>query len=78
MLKITRSRLVYIRENCECCISQVTQDLPFIFHVPIKNTILKNSEDEKGHKISSEPVFMILTDETAEIPVIICQLFLST
>jgi hypothetical protein len=40
--------LVYIREISECYISGITQDLEFIFRVPIKNAITKNSQDKKG------------------------------
>jgi hypothetical protein len=41
------SCLVYIREISECYISGITQDLQFTFQVPIRNTIIKNSQDFK-------------------------------
>jgi hypothetical protein len=39
------SCFVYIQEISECYISRITQDLQFIFRVPIRNTIIKNSQD---------------------------------
>jgi hypothetical protein len=36
---------VYIREISECYISRLSQDLGFIFRVPIRNTMLKNGQD---------------------------------
>jgi hypothetical protein len=39
------SCLVYIREISECYITRLTQDLEFIFHVPIRNTMIKRGKD---------------------------------
>ena len=42
---------VYTREISECYISCLTQDLEFIFCVPIRNTMIKNGQDYKRQMI---------------------------
>jgi hypothetical protein len=43
------SCLVYILEISECCISRISQNLEFIFRVPIRNIIMKNGQNYKMH-----------------------------
>jgi hypothetical protein len=53
------SCLVYTWEISECYILCITQDLEFMFCVPISNTILK-SRLKQEYKISPESVSMPL------------------
>jgi hypothetical protein len=45
------SCLVYIGEISGCYISRITQDLEFIFRVPIRNTMIKAVKIKKTYKI---------------------------
>jgi hypothetical protein len=50
---------VYVRVISECYISRWTQDLEFIFRVPIRNTMIMNGQDLKKN------AYEILPDSVA-------------
>jgi hypothetical protein len=56
----------YIREVSESYSSRLTQDLEFIFYVPIKNTMIKNSQDKKkrAYEILHESVALPFNTES--------------
>ena len=50
LYNINRARaMLTLYGASECYISRLTQDLEFIFRVPIKNTMIKNGQDLKKH-----------------------------